>query len=283
MLVIGCAAFLPHKFVIPVLLLAFVIRYLAGAYLSSSWNSWMRELIPDKEMGSIFGKRQQMMIGVSIILTLAAAPFIDNWSKLTNLPTVYGYTVIYCLSFVVGMYAVFCARSIAEPPPIETEDQLDVIAQLKEPFSDKVVLSTCAPLFVFSIFIWTFTTMPDRQVLTIPLLVFIHIATGIASAGITLASGNLTLKLAPRGKATGYLSASAIVNAASAGSAALIGGFTANFFAAIELGVIVRWADATNTTDLNAMNLTHWDFYFLFATVLGVYALHRLSLVEEHG
>jgi hypothetical protein len=29
--------------------------------------------------------------------------------------------------------------------------------------------------------------------------------------------------------------------------------------------------------------LTAWDFYFLLAGIIGLYAIHRLSLVEERG
>ena len=39
---------------------------------------------------------------------------------------------------------------------------------------------------------------PNKYFLTIPLLIGIHILMGIATAGITLASGNIGLKLAPK-------------------------------------------------------------------------------------
>lgn len=29
--------------------------------------------------------------------------------------------------------------------------------------------------------------------------------------------------------------------------------------------------------------MTAWDFYFLIAGLIGLYAIHRLSLVAEHG
>ena len=154
---------------------------------------------------------------------------------------------------------------------------------LTDRFNNKSVLAVCAPLFVAAIFAWTFTMMPNKHMFTLPLLFLIHIATGAASAGVSLAAGNLTLKLAPRGKATSYLGANALVTAFCAGVASMIGGLTAHFFDSIELSVIVRWADASSVRNFNAFSFTNWDFFFLFATVLGLYALHRLSLVEERG
>ena len=34
---------------------------------------------------------------------------------------------------------------------------------------------------------------------------------------------------------------------------------------------------------VSALDFTHWDFFFLFATTIGIYALHRLNLVQEEG
>jgi hypothetical protein len=34
---------------------------------------------------------------------------------------------------------------------------------------------------------------------------------------------------------------------------------------------------------LSPLKLSNWDFYFIIAAVLGLYAIHRLSLVEETG
>jgi len=42
---------------------------------------------------------------------------------------------------------------------------------------------------------------------------------GVAMAGVTLASGNIGLKLAPKGEATVYLASSNLVNSIAAGIA----------------------------------------------------------------
>lgn len=42
---------------------------------------------------------------------------------------------------------------------------------------------------------WTFTTLPEKYILTVPLLIVIHIVMGISMAGIALASGTIGLKL----------------------------------------------------------------------------------------
>ena len=63
----------------------------------------------------------------------------------------------------------------------------------------------------------------------------------------------------------------------------MVGGLTADLFASKQLSLILRWQSESVATDFNAMNFSYWDFFFMFATVIGLYALHRLSQVREAG
>jgi hypothetical protein len=74
-----------------------------------------------------------------------------------------------------------------------------------------------------------------------------------------------------------------MVNATAAGTAAMMGGLTADLFASTELSFILRWHSERGAAEFNALDFTHWDFFFFFATAIGMYALHRLSLVQEEG
>lgn len=349
-LVIALTVFLPsQELALAIVVAAFIVRYVAGAYLSCAWNSWMRDLVPDEVMGRVFGERQKKMLGIGMVVSLLAAGFIDLWARLLPWPETYAYAIVYTLAFFGGMYAVVTSRHISDVPSRPHDRPANLLARLREPFrhqnfrrlmvfsgswnfavnlaapfftvqmlrgmqldlivvialatlsqlaayftvthwgdiadrfSNKAVLRVCAPMFIGSIFLWTFTTTPGMHALTYPLLIFIHAATGLANAGVTLASGNISLKLAPKGNATSYLAASSMVNATAAGTAAMVGGLTADLFASKELSLIMRWASERGASEFHALDFTHWDFFFLFATVIGMYALHRLSLVQEAG
>jgi MFS family permease len=80
--------------------------------------------------------------------------------------------------------------------------------------------------------------MPEKYVLTMPLLIIIHIFMGISTAGVTLASGNIGLKLAPKGQATSYLAANSLVNSVSAGVAPILGGSFVDFFNGLQLDLL---------------------------------------------
>ncbi|XOV89243.1 MAG: MFS transporter [Pseudomonadota bacterium] len=350
LLVIAVAALLPQQeLALTVIGVAFFLRYVAGAFLACAWSSWMRDLVPDKEMGRVFGNRQKSMIGIGIIFSLMAAGFVDAWQSWIPLPKAWGFAFIYALAFFGGAYSVWASKHIVEPPMAGSASTANWLTHLREPFfnqnyrrlivflaswnfainlaapfftvhmlrkmelslfsviglgtlaqiaaylmvtqwgtiadrfNNKSVMRVCGPLFVGSIFAWTFTTMPEKHAGTIPLLVLIHIATGIASAGITLASGNLTMRLAPKGNATTFLAASALVNATAAALAAMIGGLTADLLTRWELTLVLSWRSETHALAMEALHFTHWDFFFFFATLIGLFALHRLRWVEESG
>ena len=154
-------------------------------------------------------------------------------------------------------------------------------------FSDRVsntsVLSVSGPLCLLCILAWTFTTLPDKHFLTLPLLVVLHIVMGVAMAGVTLSTGNIGFKLAPKGKATSYLASLNFINAVAAGVAPLIAGQFADFFVDRKLAWTLTWSSANRTISLDVLNIQQWDFLFVLAFLVGLYALHRLSFVREVG
>ena len=109
-------------------------------------------------------------------------------------------------------------------------------------------------------------------------LIGLHALMGLATAGVTLSSGNIALKLSPRGSATAYIAANALISSAAAGLAPLLGGMFADFFAARRLEILLRWTSPGDVLTLMPLRVSNWDFYFLIAAALGLYALHRLAM-----
>jgi MFS family permease len=205
--------------------------------------------------------------------------FLASWNFATNLAAPF-FVVLMLRRMQLDLLFVIGLATLSQLAAWFTVTSWGAIA---DRFSNKAVLAVCGPMFVLAIFAWTFTTMPDPHAFTVPLLIAIHIATGIAAAGVNLATGNIALKLAPPGDATAYLASNSMINALAAGCAALFGGVTADVLASWELDLTIRWHDETKELAFEALNFSHWDFFFFLATVIGLYSLHRLSLVEEHG
>jgi MFS family permease len=135
---------------------------------------------------------------------------------------------------------------------------------------------------VFCILGWTFTS-PDKHMITTPLLVVLHMLMGLAMAGVTLASGNMALKLAPRRQATSFLAVKSILISLSAGVAPLVGGLFADFFEDKTLSIDLHWQSMNGSLMVPTISLQHWDFFFLLSFVIGLYSLRYLMRVEEDG
>jgi MFS family permease len=104
---------------------------------------------------------------------------------------------------------------------------------------------------------------------------------GMASGGISLATGNLGLKLAPQGKGTSYLALIGLVSALAGGMSPIIGGAIAQWFSERELSVIVRWVSPVRAQEMAVLNFAHWEFLFALSAAIGLYVMHALSRVTE--
>ncbi len=160
---------------------------------------------------------------------------------------------------------------------------LRVWGKLADRFSNKSVMSVSGLLVVLSMLAWCFTTMPERHVFTYPLLVLIHVISGMATAGTVIASLNIALKLSPREQTHGYMTVFGITGAVAGAVGPLAGGVLADFFSARSLDLAINWADPARKLSIYAINLKALDFLFLIAFMVGLYALYRLALVREEG
>lgn len=349
-LIIALSPFIfPAKIAITVLLILLAAVSAFGAVSGCSWNSWMRDLIPENVMGSFFSKRMRIATGVGIALSIVAALYLDFWKKQFASQELAGYSILFFIGFAVGILGVYFLAKTPEirmPPvqeganifkllslPFKDENfrkliafmcswnfavnlagpffmvymlkrlglsmtfiiALSIVSQVMnfaflkiwgrftDRFSNKSVLAISGPLFIISILAWTFTTMPEKYFLTIPLLIIIHIVMGLSSAGVSLASGNISLKLAPKGQATAYLATNTIMNSIAAGIAPILGGKFADFFAGRELAWNLNYKSPTGEFSLATLNLQQWDFFFALAFLIGLYAIHRLAMVKETG
>ncbi|MFA5268832.1 MAG: MFS transporter, partial [Methanoregula sp.] len=333
---------------VPVLIISLTLYGCISAISHCSWNSWMRDLVPEEILGSFFSRRMSLSLTLGIVLSLIAGALIDLFQRNPAYPPGTAYSVIFAGGFIAGLFGVWYMSRIPEPlmkepartPPLEQirsafrDDNfsrlivflgswnfavnlaapfftvyllvmldfditviiaLAILSQVSsvlsyrmwgriaDRFSNKSVLRVSGPLFMICILGWTFTTMPSRHVLTIPLLVVLHILMGISTAGVTLASANIGLKLAPRGGATAYLATINITNSLAAGIAPVIGGMFVDSFKATELSLTLNWISPGTSFAIQTLDFQYWDFFFVFAFLIGIYSIHRLAYIKEAG
>ncbi len=330
------------------LVVLLIVNSALGAIGGCSWNSWMRDFVPESIMGSYFSKRMRWATAAGIALSILGAGYLDLWKGRFPDHLTEGYCLLFVFGFVFGAMGVFCLNKVPETNMAAGEHEkimtilsrpfrdenfrkliafmcswnfaanlagpffmvymlkrlglsmsmiigLSILSQVMnflflrlwgsytDRFSNKSVLQICGPMMLVAIFGWTFTTMPETYFLTLPLLILIHILMGIASAGVSLANGNIALKLAPKGQATAYLAANTVANSVAAGIAPILGGKFADFFSARELTWTLTYKSPDEVFDLPTLSLQGWDFFFFLAAIIGLYSMHRLAMIREEG
>lgn len=205
--------------------------------------------------------------------------FLASWSFAINLAAPF---------FTVHMFQrlefnVFTVTALATTSQLANITVLKTFGNLADRFSGKSVMAVSAPLFLACVFAWVFTSRPDSLWVTITIVAAIHIVTGIATAGITIASTAISMRLAPDEHATSYLTANGLLTSLASGIAPVIGGLTADFFIDQKLTIIVHWESARQELAIETLKIEHWDFFFVLAAVVGLYSLHRLTAVREEG
>lgn len=241
---------------------------------------WLLSITPDQPMAPP-GERTHP-------LGMLAAPFRDknflrlmiflgSWSFAANIATPF-FAVYMLTSLGYSMTAVVILTTASQ---ISNLAAMRLWGNVIDRHSNKAVLGYSAPLFLLCTLAWTFTGLPWVAPFTFTLLLAVHILMGIATAGVGLATGNIAMKLSPAGQATAYLAASSVVSASGAALGPIIGGLCADFFMVHELNLAFTWKSWWDSTTVQVLNMHGWTFFFGIAFVVGLFSLHRLSLVRE--
>ncbi|MFC1586006.1 MFS transporter [Fibrobacterota bacterium] len=205
--------------------------------------------------------------------------FSGLWTFAINMAV--PFFVIYMLKrigFSLFMVTVFTVTS-----QVANIIFIRIWGRLADRFSNKSVLAVSGPMFLLAILGWTFTTMPERYFLTVPLVFLIHILSGVSMAGVSLASGNIALKLSPKKYAYSYMTIFGIMGAIAGSIAPMLGGVIADFFAVRELSFAINWSEPARQISVYALNFKALDFLFFASFLAGIYAIHRLAFVKEEG
>ena len=205
--------------------------------------------------------------------------FLFAWSLVSNLAipffAVYMLKELgYSLSAVIGLTVLSQVTNV-------------LFVRVWGPMADRVgskpVLSLSASLYLLVILGWVFAGYPEPHFLTLPLLAVLHMFAGVAAAGVALTMSTLTLKVAPAGKATPFLSAASIAASVGAGIGPVAGGLMADFFAVRSLEIDLSWTSPNGVWELPALSLTGFDFLFVIAFVIGLLSLNLLVALRERG
>lgn len=254
----------------------------AVAFAASLFSTWRLSRVPEPLMPEPRARTR--------LVDLLRAPlkdenfrrlivFLSSWQFAVNLAAPF-FTVYFLRQLGFGTGFVLALTVVSQLANLAV---LRAWGRISDRFSNKAALGLSAPLFVACIAAVPLASEFGTRTEAGAFLAVLHVFMGVASAGVGLATGAIAFKLAPKGAATAYVAANSLISSAAAGTAPVIGGLFADVFAARKLSLDLAYSNPSGTTELIALQIGHWEFFFLFAALFGLYALHRLTLIREEG
>lgn len=252
----------------------------AAAGIAGFVSSWYLAQVPEPRM---------MPAGPSeSILSKIRAPFADRdfrrllvfmaaWNIASNVAA--PFLSVYLLK-QLG-YSLSTVTTLWVASQLANALTLYAWGRVSDRLSNKAILAVALPAYFACMLALIFTDVPAGDTLVLPWLYLIHVVMGAAGGGISLATGNLGLKLAPQGRGTTYLSAIGIVSSIAGGIAPIVGGALAQWLTASQLSLVIRWTSVSQYAELAVVEIARWQFLFAISFVLGFYVLHALSRIDE--
>jgi MFS family permease len=205
--------------------------------------------------------------------------FLASWQFAINLATPF-FTVFIVKQLGYDMTFVMVLSVVSQ---LSNLIALRNWGALADRFANKSVLLVAAPTYILCIVGMIGASQIAHGPWLIAYLVVLHLFMGSAIAGATLATTSIALKLSPKGQSTAYVATAGVATAIAAGFAPILGGAFADFFAARQFEILLRWTSPQGVALISPLRLSQWDFYFLISGAIGLYAIHRLTLVTESG
>jgi len=347
LIIVGLGIFVFNEFSLVFLAAMLSMHYIFGSIAGPSWNSWMKDMIPEQMLGTYFSRRGRYTQILNVVLSIVIALILDLVKARAPENELKVYACFFGAAGVVGLIGGYILSKVAEPYPHVSENNivqlfklplrnqnfrrllvfnsfwsfalnianpflsvfmltalklplsyiimLNVISQIagiltiniwgkfSDRYSNKSIISLAAPIYIVVLIGWCYVGVINQLAVNLAFLAVIHIAMGVANAGINLSITNIGLKLAPKRDAIVFLSVKNIVVAISSSLGPLAGGALAAFFLNKTLSININWATDKLSSNYHLLSLQQWSFLFIIAAFLALVSLNLLMKVKELG
>lgn len=97
------------------LMVMMFVHYLFSSIGGASWNSWIKDLVPENRLGQYFSKRSRYMQTVNICLSLLVAVMVDYFTSQRPSELVNLYSVYFVIAGSIGLIGTFFLSRATEP------------------------------------------------------------------------------------------------------------------------------------------------------------------------
>lgn len=137
------------ELIIPILF----FYYFSGAIAGASWNSWMKDLVPERELGGYFAKRSSYMQTINVVLSLVLALGLDYLRGYKPELELDAYGWMFIVAGISGIVGTFALAKTPEPQSFLSKENL--FSMLRRPLKDsnfrKLLIFNSAWVFAVNI------------------------------------------------------------------------------------------------------------------------------------
>jgi len=124
--------------------------YTFGSIAGPSWNSWMKDLVPEDQRGSYFARRTRLSQILNVCLSVVLALLLDYIKKYYPTAELTTYSILFIAGGIVGITgALILSKS---PEPVSTLSGAHFFQLLRQPFANR----NFSRLLIFNA-CWTFS------------------------------------------------------------------------------------------------------------------------------
>ncbi|HYH16815.1 MAG TPA: MFS transporter [Flavisolibacter sp.] len=100
---------------VQVLIFLLSFHYFFGSIAGASWNSWMKDLVPENILGTYFSRRSRLTQTLNVVLSLVLALSLDYIKKYYPQMELTAYSIMFVVGALIGMLGVYFLSRTPEP------------------------------------------------------------------------------------------------------------------------------------------------------------------------
>ena len=135
---------------IEVLIFLLFFHYFFGSVAGANWNSWMKDLVPEKKLGSYFSQRTRLTQTLNVFLSLTIALLLDYVKRTHPGIQLVTYSYMFIGGGILGLFGTWLLSKTPEPASYLAKENLFKL--FKKPLMDKNFRN----LLIFNSF-WSFS------------------------------------------------------------------------------------------------------------------------------
>lgn len=153
---------------IQVLIFLLFFHYFFGSVAGASWNSWMKDLVPEEKLGSYFSHRTRVTQTLNVIISLVLALVLDHIKKYYPQQEMITYSIMFISGGLLGILGTYVLSRTPEPKSYLPKENL--LKLFGKPLKDKNFRN----LLFFNSF-WTFALNLATPFFTVYMMNSIHL------------------------------------------------------------------------------------------------------------